>query len=544
MADMDNWSLMAVCDTSSIRIASISLFAAIPIALLSYIIYALYLHPLAQYPGPLLGRLTQCYDVYHADKGDKHLLFHRLHQQYGPIVRFSPNTVSINHPAALKAIYAHGANVQKSTFYKCFRAAPQAVSTLLATDKAQHARKRRVMSQASSAEAMRGMEVYVVGLVQDLVDKIDEVIKVSDAERDGCSSTVPMASYLNWLVFDIMGDLVFGKSFGTLGDKPENREGIRLLGRAAKRNYVVGAMPLLAQRGLEKWLPFLGSLYLDRCKYLAFGKAQVLARTKENGFGESGRRDIFSYLLYAKDPETGTGFPMPELWMEGNTLIVAGSDTSSTTMSAVLFYLLHNPKALRRLEKEVRSAFEKSDDIRMGLQIQCCTWLRACIDESMRMSPAVAGLLPREVMEGGFSIAAMDLQFPAGVEIGVPIYAIQHNADYVDDPFSFEPDRWLPQDDVLPEHRQNKDALNSVSCPFSLGHRSCLGKPLVYMELSIAIARLVWQYDMRLAPEQYPRKSMVKEIRQGLRHPAEYQYQDWFLSNNEGVFVEFRVREK
>jgi len=217
-------------------IASISLLAAIPTALESYITYALYLHPLAEYPGPLLGRLTQCFDVYHAYKGDKHVLFHRLHQQYGPIVRFSPNTLSINHPAALKAIYAHGANVQKSTFYKCFRAAPQAVSTLLVTDKAQHARKRRVMSQAFSAEAMRGMEVYVVGLVQDLVDKIDEVKKVSDAKGDGWSSTVPMASYLNWLVFDIMGDLVFGKSFGTLGDKPENREGISLLGRAAKRN--------------------------------------------------------------------------------------------------------------------------------------------------------------------------------------------------------------------------------------------------------------------------------------------------------------------
>ncbi|KAK0365469.1 hypothetical protein LTR91_005959 [Friedmanniomyces endolithicus] len=541
---MDAWSLVMRYATPYTLIASIGLFAAIPLVLLSYIVYALYLHSLAKYPGPLLGRLTQCYDVYHAYKGDKHVLFHRLHQQYGPIVRFSPNTVSINHPAALKAIYAHGANVQKSTFYKCFRAAPQAVSTLLATDKAQHARKRRVMSQAFSAEAMRGMEVYVVGLVQDLVDKIDGVIKASDAEEGGWSGTGPMASYLNWLVFDIMGDLVFGKSFGTLGDKPENREGIRLLGRAAKRNYVVGAMPILAQRGLEKWLPFLRSRYLDRCKCLAFGKAQVLARTKENGFGESSRRDIFSYLLHAKDPETGTGFPMPELWMEGNTLIVAGSDTSSTTMSAVFFYLLHNPKVLRRLETEVRSAFDKSADIRMGLQMQCCSWLRACIDESMRMSPAVAGLLPREVMGGGFSIAAMDLHFPAGVEIGVPIYAIQHNAEYVDDPFSFEPDRWLQQDDVLPEHRQNKEALNSVFCPFSVGQRSCLGKPLVYMELSIAIARLVWEYDMRLAPEQHPRESTVREIGQGLRHPAEYQYQDCFLSNNEGVFVEFRVREK
>lgn len=96
-------------------------------------------------------------------------------------------------------------------------------------------------------------------------------------------------------------------------------------------------MPALLYTGLEKVLPLLRGLYLDRCQYLAFGKKQVMERTKEGGFGqpgspsmESGRRDIFSFLLHAKDPEAGDGMPMAELWMEANTLIVAGSDTTST----------------------------------------------------------------------------------------------------------------------------------------------------------------------------------------------------------------------
>ena len=79
-------------------------------------------------------------------------------------------------------------------------------------------------------------------------------------------------------------------------------------------------------------MPPFRSLYLDRDKYLTFGKSQVMAKMKEKEAGqvEMGRKDIFSFLLHAKDPETGQGFPMPELFMEGNTLIVAGSDTSST----------------------------------------------------------------------------------------------------------------------------------------------------------------------------------------------------------------------
>jgi cytochrome P450 len=306
-------------------------------ALAAYVVYQLYFHPLAKYPGPLLGRLTQWYDVYHAYVGDKHILFYHLHQKYGTIVRFSPNSLSINDPAALRTIYAHGANVQKSVFYECFRAAPQAISTLLATEKQHHARKRRIMGQAFSDSALRGFEQYVQGHVKDLARRIDDTVISSTDATSEWSKPLDMAEWCNWLVFDIMGDLVFGRSFGTLGEKPENRRGIFLLGRAARRNYTVAAMPLLLYSGLEKVLPLLRGLYFDRCQYLAFGKKQVMERTKEGGLGQPGapstkpeRRDIFSFLLHAKDPESGEGMPMPELWMEGNTLIVAGSDTTST----------------------------------------------------------------------------------------------------------------------------------------------------------------------------------------------------------------------
>lgn len=338
MAHQETRGLVDTCIGSLCCTSALAGLAAAFVAITSYIVYQFYFHPLAKYPGPFLGRLTQWYDVYHAYVGDKHILFYQLHQKYGSVVRFSPNSLSINDPAALKTIYAHGANVQKSEFYKCFRAAPQAISTLLATEKQHHARKRRIMGQAFADSALRGFEQYVVGHVEDLVDMIGDATKPSNTngEKKGWSLPMDMASWSNWLVFDIMGDLVFGRSFNTLR-KPENRRGIFLLGRAARRNYVVAAMPALLYTGLEKVLPFLRGLYLDRCQYLAFGKQQVMERTKEGGFSqpgspsmESGRRDIFSFLLHAKDPESGDGMPMAELWMEANTLIVAGSDTTST----------------------------------------------------------------------------------------------------------------------------------------------------------------------------------------------------------------------
>lgn len=207
-------------------------------------------------------------------------------------------------------------------------------------------------------------------------------------------------------------------------------------------------------------------------------------------------------------------------------------------MSATLHYLLHNPGALAQLEDEVCSTFSSADEIRMGPQLQSCTWLRACIDEAMRMSPAVSGILPRTVLEGGLDIPSLNIHLPAGVDIGVSAYAVQHHSDYIINPFDYDPGRFVQEG-----HRQDKDALQAVFTPFSLGHRSCLGKPLVYMEICIALARLVWEFEMGLASEQPMSEVVQRELEIGKRRKGEYQIRDWFLSVNEGVMVEFKKRQ-
>ena len=191
---------------TSFRCVSISaLFAAALALIVGFVAYQLYVHPLAKYPGPFWGRITRLYDLYHAYIGDKHVLLYQLHQKYGTVVRFSPNTLSINDPDALKVIYSQRANVQKSEFYKCFRAAPTAISTLLATEKAHHARKRRVMGQAFSETALRGLEQYVLEHVQDLVDRIGNAIKDPVSEKKGWSKSLDMQK---WCVSIDVVDLI------------------------------------------------------------------------------------------------------------------------------------------------------------------------------------------------------------------------------------------------------------------------------------------------------------------------------------------------
>jgi len=160
------------------------------------------------------------------------------------------------------------------------------------------------------------------------------------------------------------------------------------------------------------------------------------------------------------------------------------------------------------------------------------------------MSPAVGGLLPREVLKGGLAIPSLGLHLPAGIDVGVPIYAIQHHAEFVVEPFRFDPERWLTtaQDPDAAKHPQDRESLNAVFNPFSVGLRACLGKPLVYMELSIALARVLWEYDMRLSADQHVSSFVGRDIGLGRRQPGEYQLLDWFMSRNEGPWAEIRRR--
>lgn len=302
----------------------------------SVIIYRLTLHPLAKYPGPFLAKITDWYNVYHAWKGDRHLELWRIHQVYGDVVRFGPNSASINTNTALRDIYGFKANVKKSNFYTVFPATKGAFSTHTAIDKGAHARKRRVLSQAFSDSAMRAMEVHILDNIRswcghlgdwqgpskdDINGPPNGVIGLQPALRSGAwSAPKNMGDWTNYLSFDVLGDLCFGKPFGVM-DSEENRFVLDLIPTAAYFHNVNGQMPMIKKLGFDSLL--FGKIKSKREKYMAYSKQQMAARTKQGIDGD--RRDFFYHLLNAKDPETGKGFGTLELWGESNVLMVAGT---------------------------------------------------------------------------------------------------------------------------------------------------------------------------------------------------------------------------
>lgn len=268
---------------------------------------------------------------------------------------------------------------------------------------------------------------------------------------------------------------------------------------------------------------------------MAYSKGQAVERTKMGL--DTDRKDFFYYLLNAKDPETGgPGFNTQELWGESNLLIIAGSDTTSTALASAFFYLVHNPTKLEVLNREVRAAFTDVEEIHTGPELNQCHYLRAVLDESMRLSPPVGGILPREVLAGGLTID--NVHFPEGTVVGTPHYTIHHNEDYYPDPWAFSPERWLP------DHvgKENVSVANSAFCPFSVGPRGCIGKGLAYSELTTALARVVFMYDFKIAGGPRVGAGSADRKEWGRQRTTEFQLKDCFTSMKEGPMVVFKKR--
>ncbi len=204
-------------------------------------------------------------------------------------------------------------------------------------------------------------------------------------------------------------------------------------------------------------------------------------------------------------------------------------------MAATLFYLVRHPEALARVTAEVRSAFAAVEDISQGPALAGCTYLRACIDEAMRLSPSVGGLLPREVLAGGMAICGEVV--PEGTIVGTPHYAIHHNTAYYPEPFAFVPERWIAGGSVSDA---DVACAQAAFCPFSIGPRGCIGKGLAYTEMATTLARVLFLYDVRRAPGVADPGEGRPDADWGRQRRGEFQLVDTFTSLKTGPMVEFR----
>jgi cytochrome P450 len=270
------------------------------------------------------------------------------------------------------------------------------------------------------------------------------------------------------------------------------------------------------------------------------------------------RKDFMHYLMAAVDPATGNKYSENDLISESGVVLTAGTDTTATALAATMFYLTRYPHALHKLQSEVRDAFSNINEIRHGPELTSLVYLRAVIDEALRMASPVPDVLSRRVLPGGAKIDGQ--QIPAGTFVGMSMYSVHHNEEYYPNSFEFVPERWIvPSTKTTAETTSLPltgtpdlvERAKSAFFAFSTGTRGCVGKNMAYLELSVCLARLVWALDFKIPDNAELAKiggggvhrGTDGEIVKGRHRQNEYQIWNCFVADKEGPYVQFRVRE-
>ncbi|KAI1327353.1 cytochrome P450 [Xylariaceae sp. FL0255] len=487
--------------------------------------YRVLLHPLRQYPGPLAAKLSGAYNGIYALKGSLHLETYRQHTLYGSVVRQAPTRLVFNTVKALQDIYQND-RIAKSFVYGSITQGGQ--SNIFTTiNKSEHRPKRKLISQLLSDQSVRAFEPVINERVNTFLHQL---------AAPGSKPSPNMTLKLRHLGLEVAGLLGFGYNL-----QLQTKDTHRFLTKAITLgNYRANACmqyPPLADLKIDKVLNLLPDKLRE--SLISTVTKMITARLAEP---VDARHDLLSVFHSATDVDM-QNIGQSELWAEAFFFFLAGGETIASALSAAFFYLSRNPECYKKLAKEIRSVFSSGAEISGGARLSRCRYLRAWIDESLRMSPPVPSTLWRE------AVVSPDLQdsqqpliidghvVPSGTQVGVNIYCLHHNEEYFPEPFKFSPERWLVDDTAI-----RQLATHNALTAFSLGPRSCAGKAMAYLEMSIVLAKTLWYFDFETAPsEQAGSNAKQSGV---VREAGEFPVYDFFAVSHDGPRLVFRPRSE
>ncbi|KAK2611702.1 hypothetical protein N8I77_005029 [Diaporthe amygdali] len=439
--------------------------------LLSYCVYQLIFSPLRKFPGPKLWAISYIPYARLYTSGNGHREILSLHQKYGPIVRVGPTHLSINHPDGMQDIRGHrktGEN-PKDTIH----ALPNR-DNIIGADREDHQRFRRVLAHGFSAQAMLAQQPVIKQYVDQLFRKLHEA-------SEGGTRPVDVERWFNFTTFDVIGDLSFGEPFGCLEDGTYH-PWVDIIFKSVKNMAFLSASRRLS------WIGPLLMMTVPRSLGTKLAENRELSRQKVRKRLDLGAsRPDFMDAMIRKSESAGSTISFEELTSHAFVLIVAGSETTATLLSAATFFLATNPASLSKLNDEIRSTFQSEDQIDM-LSVQNLKYLAAVLDESMRCYPPAPSGSPRMIGKGGDKIIGEFI--PEGTTVDVWQWSVYHNPDHFAMAEEFIPERWLD------DPRFAGDAKRALQ-PFSIGPRNCIGKNLANAEMRLILARLIWNFEIR-----------------------------------------------
>lgn len=218
---------------------------------------------------------------------------------------------------------------------------------------------------------------------------------------------------------------------------------------------------------------------------------RIIAEHREDPALEE-REDILSMLLLARD-EDGEPMSDAELRDELMTLLLAGHETTASTLSWAFERLVHEPEVMERLVAEVR----EGDGDR---------YTEAVIQETLRLRPVIPMVV--RVITEPVTVGQGRFRLPAGSRVAPSILLVHLREDIYPDPFGFRPERFL-----------ESPPGTYTWIPFGGGMRRCIGASFAQFEMRAVLRGVLRAVDLAPAggPERISRRAITLVPRRGGR---------------------------
>ncbi|KAL2799478.1 cytochrome P450 [Aspergillus keveii] len=437
----------------------------------SVLIYRQFLNPLNKFPGYPLAKITGFDHVSRVAKNkDMFLKLYDSHKKWGKFVRIGPSDISVSDADVVRVALGPQTKCTKAQWYTLELPAASMHTT---RSRAEHDRRRRVWSPAFSDKALRGYEARIEGYNRALIQQIEGF----------SGKPIDISQWFNFWSFDVMGDLAFGQSFKMLS----SAKGHWAVDMLAKQQEGAGfGLPCWSARLLMS-IPGARKAYFT---FLRFCAEQI--ETRIGLQGKQANPDITHYLIddfLTKDLKgRARQAELKKMYLDSKLIIVAGSDTTATTMAFLFYYIAREPGLLQRLREEIEelTGGGKFDH----RKIQSAPLLNGCINEALRLHPPVPSGLYRKAPPEGVYVG--EQYIPGDTVMLVNFYAMGRDESHFVDADRFIPERFSTR----PELIKHRDAF----APFSTGPYSCIGKNLALIEIRLLAAHLITKFDVEFAP--------------------------------------------
>jgi cytochrome P450 len=402
---------------------------------------------------------------------------------YGPVARYRLGPVQsylVSHPDGVKRVLQdHVANYTKD--HLAYRMMQWIAGNGLVTSQGDFwLRQRRLAQPAFHRQRIGAMAGLMTQATNELLERWVDVAAQGKPLHIGPE--------MMGLTLRIVGDALFGANMAqatAVVGQSFDVLSAQFIKRFRTFNIFPPILPTRADRA------FRASIKALR------GVVQSLI-TERRKSGED-RGDLLSMFMLARDEETGAQMNDEQLVDEAVTMMVAGHETTATTLSWVWALLHQHPEVEAKLHAEVDSVLAGRTP---GLEdLPRLPYVRMVVDEALRLYPPVY-VLSRKVLKDdelcGFRIRG-------GSSVDLSPYATHRLPEFWEEPEQFRPERFTPE--------QAAGRPRFAYFPFIAGPRQCIGNAFALMEAQLIIACVSQRFRLRMVPGYTPTPEPLVTLR-------------------------------